>query len=170
MEHKDKVTIHGNPLTLIGKELKKGEKAPNFTALNNELKPVSLSDFEGKIKVISTTPSLDTPVCDTQLRNFNKELASISDKVVVINLSMDLPFAIGRFCSTAGIESVITLSDHKDASFGEAYGLLIKELRLLARSVIVLDGNNTVKYNELVPEVTSEVNSDAVLNAVKELL
>ena len=131
MERKGIVTFHGNPLTLTGNEMKAGDKAPDFTVLDGELKEIGLKDFAGKMKVISVTPSLDTPVCDLQARRFNTEAAQLPADVAVINISMDLPFAISRFCTSAGIDKVKALSDHRDASFGNGYGVLIKELRLL---------------------------------------
>jgi len=154
MERKGIVTIKGNPLTLLGNELKVGDRAPEFTVLDSELKEVHLSDFKGKIKLISVTPSLDTPVCDMQARRFNEEAAKLPEDVVVLNISMDLPFAISRFCTTAGINKVKAYSDHKEASFGNAYGVLIKELRLLARSIFIVDKNDKILYTEIVPEVT----------------
>ena len=167
MERTGKITIHGNPLTLVGPEIKVGGKAPDFTVLDNDLKEVKSKDFSGKIKVISVTPSLDTPVCDLQARRFNKEAANFGDDVAVMNISMDLPFAIARFCSAAGVDKVKTLSDHRDASFGNAYGVLIKELRLLARSIFVIDKNDVVRYVEIVPEVTNPPDYDAVIKFVK---
>ena len=169
MERIGIVTIHGNPLTLVGPELRAGDKAPDFTVLNSDLKEVGLKDFEGKIKVISVTPSLDTPVCDIQARRFNQEAANFPDNVVVLNISMDLPFAIARFCSAAGIDRVKTLSDHRDASFGSAYGVLIKELRLLARSIFIIDKDNIIRLIEIVPEVTNPPDYEGVVNLVKKM-
>ncbi len=169
MERIGVVTIHGNPLTLVGPDLRVGDKAPDFTALNSDLKEVRLKDFEGNIKVISVTPSLDTPVCDIQARRFNQEAANFSDNVVVINISMDLPFAIARFCSAAGIDRVKTLSDHRDASFGSAYGVLIKELRLLARSIFIIDKDNIIRLKEIVPEVTNHPDYEGVVNLIKKM-
>lgn len=160
------IAFKGNPLTLIGPELKVGEKAPDFHLLDTELVEFSLKDFAGKIKVISVTPSLDTPVCDMQARRFNQDAARLREDVVIINVSMDLPFAISRFCASAGIERVKALSDHRDASFGIAYGVLIKELRLLARAVFVIDKNDVIRYSEIVPEVTNLPNFDAALSAL----
>jgi thiol peroxidase len=164
------VTFMGNPLTLTGKEVKVGDKAPNFVVLNQDLKEVSLKDFTGKIKLISVTPSLDTPVCDMQARKFNEAAAKLSEDVVVLNISMDLPFAIARFCTTAGIDRVLALSDHREASFGLNYGVLIKELRLLARSVFVIDKDDVIQYIEIVPEITNEPNYEKALEAVKSLI
>jgi thiol peroxidase len=167
MDRTGVITFKGNGLTLQGTPVKAGDKAPEFTALDNGLAAVSLKDFAGKTKIISVTPSLDTPVCDMQLRKFNEAAATLGPDVAVINISMDLPFAIGRFCSTAGIASVKTLSDHRDASFGQAYGVLIKELRLLTRSIFVVDKNDVVTYAEIVPEVTSHPDYDKALAAAK---
>src|SRR5271157_2501928 len=139
MERTGVVTFAGNPLTLLGNPVSVGDKAPAFTLVDRDLKEVALSDFAGKIKIISVTPSLDTPVCDLQARRFNQEASKFSDDVVVLNMSMDLPFAISRFCTSAGIDKVKAYSDHREASFGAAYGVLIKELRLLARSIVVID-------------------------------
>jgi thiol peroxidase len=169
MERIGIVTIHGNPLTLVGPELRAGDKAPDFTVLDADLKEVSLKDFEGKIKVISVTPSLDTPVCDIQARRFNQEAANFSDDVAVLNISMDLPFAIARFCSAAGIDRIKTLSDHRDASFGSAYGVLIKQLRLLARSIFIIDKDNVIRLKEIVSEVTNHPDYDSVVNLIKKM-
>ena len=169
MERKGIVTIHGNPLTLLGPDLKVGDKAPEFTVLDSDLKEVRLKDFEGKVKVISVTPSLDTPVCDIQARRFNQEAAGFSADVAVLNISMDLPFAIARFCNAAGIDKVKTLSDHRDASFGNAYGVLIKELRLLARSIFVLDSDNIIRHKEIVSEVTNHPDYDSVVALIRKM-
>ena len=169
MERPNAVTMHGNGLTLVGRELKAGDKAPDFTLLDQGLKPVVLSGFAGKAKVISVTPSLDTPVCDLQARRFNEEAASLPEDVAVLNVSMDLPFAIKRFCTAAGISRVEALSDHREASFGEAYGVLIKELRLLARAVFIIDNDDTVRYVEIVPEATDPPDYDKALEALRSL-
>jgi len=161
------VLMKGNPLTLVGPEIKVGDAAPEFTVLTDGLQPVGLADYAGKKKVISVTPSLDTPVCDMQLRKFNDEAAKLGDDVVVLNISVDLPFAIKRFCGAAGIETAVALSDHRDVSFGEAYGVLIKELRLLARAVFVVDADNKVTYVEYVPEATDNPDYDKVLEFLK---
>lgn len=162
------ITFAGNPLTLVGPEVKVGQAAPDFTVLDNELNAKTLADFDGKVKVISVVPSLDTGVCDAQTRWFNQDVTKLSDDVVVLTISMDLPFAQARWCGAAGVENVVTLSDHKDASFGQNYGFLIEELRLLARGVVVINKDNKVTYVEYVKEVTDAVNFDAVLAAVKE--
>jgi thiol peroxidase len=167
MERSGVITFKGNGLTLMGNPVAVGDEAPDFTVLDKGLGAVRLGDFAGKRKVISVTPSLDTPVCDAQLRRFNADAAALGDNVAVLNISMDLPFAIGRFCSTAGIDKVVTASDHRDASFGQAYGVLIKELRLLSRAVFVIDERDVVRYAEIVPEVTSSPNFDAALAAAK---
>lgn len=162
------ITFAGGPLTLVGPEVKVGQQAPDFTLLDNELNVKTLADFDGKVKVISVVPSLDTGVCDAQTRWFNQDVTKLSDDVVVLTVSMDLPFAQARWCGVAGVNNVITLSDHKDASFGQNYGFLIEELRLLSRGVVVINKDNKVTYVEYVPEVTNPVNFDAVLAAVKE--
>jgi len=165
MERTGVVTFKGNGVTLLGNPVTVGDKAPDFTALDRGLGAVKLSDFKGKTRVISVTPSLDTAICDTQLRRFNEAAAKLGDDVTMINVSMDLPFAIGRFCTTAGIDNVVTLSDHRDASFGQAYGVLIKELRLLARAVFVVDAQDVVRHAEIVPEVGSHPDYDEAIAA-----
>ena len=165
-ERKGIVAFQGNPLTLIGAELKIGDKAPDFVLLDGELKEFRLKDFDGKTKVISVTPSLDTPVCDVQARRFNQEAARLREDVIVMNVSMDLPFAISRFCAAAGIERVRAFSDHRDASFGNAYGVLIKELRLLARAVFIIDKKDIVRHREIVPEITNLPDFDAALGVI----
>ncbi len=164
------ITMHGNPLTLAGNEIKAGDSAPDAVLLDNDLSPVSISSFKGKVCVISSVPSLDTPVCDLETRRFNQEAEELGDDVVILTVSMDLPFAQKRWCGAAGVERVITLSDHKDASFGEAYGMLIKELRLLARTVFVIDREGTVKYVQVVNEVSEEPDYAAVIDEIKKLL
>ena len=169
-ERMDVITMKGNPLTLVGDEFQMGRMAPDATVLDNDLKPVNLSDYRGKVVVLSTVPSLDTPVCDMQTRRFNNEAAGLSDNVVILTISMDLPFAQKRWCGAAGVEQVVTLSDHRDAAFGKAYGLLIKELRLLARSVLVMDGEGILRYCQLVKEVSEEPDYEAVVDAVKTIV
>lgn len=164
------ITIHGDPLTLVGKEIKVGEKAPDFVVLDNELSPVELSSFQGKVCVISVVPSLDTPVCDIQTRRFNEEASKLGSDVVILTISMDLPFAQKRWCGAAGVDKVTTLSDHRDASFGTSYGVLIKELRLLARAVFVVDRDGVVRYVQLVEEVTNEPDYKSALDAVNKLV
>ena len=168
-EHSGIVTIEGSPLTLLGKKLRTGDEAPSFKVLSNDLKPVDLSEYKGKILIISSVPSLDTPVCDLETRRFNQEAEKLGPDVVVLTISMDLPFAQKRWCGAAGVNNVITLSDHRDASFGQAYGMLIKELRLLARSVFVIDKAGVIRYIQVVQEVTNEPDYEAILQAVKEI-
>lgn len=170
MERRGVITFQGGGLTLIGPALKVGDKAPEFTVLNNELKEVRLGDFKGKVKIISVTPSLDTPVCDLQARRFNQETAKLPPDVIVLNISMDLPFAIARFCTSAGIDRVIALSDHRDASFGNAYGVLIKELRLLARSIFIISRDDVIRYIEIVPELADQPDYDKALKAAEGLV
>ncbi len=169
MDRKGAVTFKGNPLTLTGNGQKTGSKAPDFTVIGKDLKPVALKDFSGKTKLISVTPSLDTPVCDTQARRFNEEAARLPAEVAVLNISMDLPFAIGRFCATAGIDRIGTYSDHRDASFGANYGVLIKELRLLARAIFLIDASDVIRYMEVVPEMTDNVNFAKALEETNRL-
>ncbi|MBI5559954.1 MAG: thiol peroxidase [Deltaproteobacteria bacterium] len=169
MDRKGIVTFKGRGLTLAGSPVVAGTMAPDFSVLDNNLKEVRLGDFSGKVKLISVTPSLDTPVCDIQARRFNEEMVNLSQDVVVLNISMDLPFAISRFCSAAGIDKVKTLSDHRDASFGMAYGVLIKELRLLARSVFLIDADGTVRYTEIVPELTEHPDYEKALKETEKL-
>jgi thiol peroxidase len=165
-----KITFQGNPLTLSGPVPGVGEKAPDFRAVDRDLKEVTLGGFKGKIIIISSTPSLDTPVCSAQLRKFNEEAARLGGDVAVINISMDLPFAISRFCATEGIEKAVALSDHKYASFGEAYGLLIEELRLLARAVLVIDRDGTIRLVEVVPELATEPDYRCAVAEAEKLL
>ncbi|MBU1247537.1 MAG: thiol peroxidase [Proteobacteria bacterium] len=168
MERQGIVTIHGNPLTLVGPELKVGDTAPDFTLLDNSLEPVTLADVKGSLLIISVVPSLDTPVCDLQTRRFNQEADSLAG-VKVLTVSMDLPFAQARWCGAAGVKSVQTLSDHRDANFGLNWGLLLKELRLLARAVFVVDSTGVISHFELVPEVSSEPDYAAALAAARAL-
>lgn len=169
-ERKGIITFQGNPLTLVGKELKPGTAAPDFQVVDNGLAPVTLAEYSGKIKILSAVPSLDTPVCDTETRRFNQEAAALPDSIEVLTISMDLPFAQARWCGAAGIDRVKTLSDYQERSFANAYGLLIKELKLLARAVFVVDAANTIRYVQIVPEITDEPDYAAALNAAKALL
>ncbi len=164
------VTMKGNPITLMGTELQVGDKAPDFVAIDNDLNPVSFDSFRGKVCIVSSVPSLDTPVCDMETRRFNDEAGRLDDNVEILTISMDLPFAQKRWCGAAGVDRVQTLSDHRDAAFGQAYGVLIKDLRLLARAVFVVDKEGTIRYMELVKEIASEPDYDAVLKAVKGLV
>jgi thiol peroxidase len=163
------VTMKGEPLTLLGPEVKVDETAPDFEAAANDLSAVKLSSFRGKVCIILAVPSLDTPVCDAQTRKFNEVAGQLGDDTVVLTISMDLPFAQTRWCAAAGIENVVTLSDYKEAAFGKAYGVLIKDLRLLARAVFVVDREGVIRYVKIVPEIASHPDYEAVLAAVKEL-
>jgi len=163
------ITMKGNPLTLLGKELKVGDVAPDFEVLDNDLAPVKFSSFRGKICVISSVPSLDTPICDMETRRFNEEAVKLGENIQILTISMDLPFAQKRWCGAAGVHKVVTLSDHRDASFGTAYGTLIKELRLLARIVFVVDVEGIIRYIQVVKEQTEEPDYEAVLEAVNAL-
>lgn len=164
------VTMKGNPLTLLGETPEVGEKAPDFKVVDNGLGTVGFSSYKGKVCIISSVPSLDTPVCDLETRRFNEEAGKLGPEVTVLTISMDLPFAQKRWCGAAGVEKVITLSDHRDAAFGTAYGVLIKELRLLARTVFVVDREGVIRYREIVKELTQEPDYKAILEAVKKLV
>ena len=164
-ERKGVVTFKGNPMTLLGPEIKAGDKAPDFRVVDTALTPVSLSDFQGKVKIISAVPSLDTPVCDAETRRFNQEAAKLPGDVVVLTVSLDLPFAQKRWCAATGVDTVRTLSDYQDRSFADAYGVLIKELKLLSRSIFVVDAKDTVRYVQHVKEVTEEPDYAAALEA-----
>ena len=166
IERKNAATLKGNPFTLVGPEIKAGQKAPDFTVLAGNLSPVTLAASQGKTRLIISVPSLDTPVCDAETRRFNEEAAKLPG-VKTLVISVDLPFAQARFCQTAGIKNVETLSDHRDVSFGKAYGTLIKELRLLSRAIFVVDASDTVQYVEYVKDMASHPNYDAALNALK---
>ncbi len=162
--------MKGNPLILVGNEVKAGDKAPDSVLVGNDLGEVRVSSFFGKVLVLSAVPSLDTPVCDTETRRFNEEAARLGHEVKIVTVSMDLPFAQKRWCGAAGVENVVTLSDHRDASFGQDYGILIKGLRLLARAVFVVDKEGVVRYVQLVKEVADEPDYDEVLAEVNRLL
>jgi len=164
------VTFKGSPLTLVGAEVRIGQPAPDFTATDTNLSPVSLSSLRGKVVVIASVPSLDTPVCDLQTRRFNQEAAALGPVVQILTLSMDLPFAQKRWCGAAGVMNLKTLSDHRDAAFGMAYGVLIKELRLLARACFVVDRQGVIRYIQVVKEVASEPDYAAVLGAVRKAI
>ncbi len=164
------VTFKGNALTHLGAETKVGQKAPDFTLLNNKLQPVKLSDFAGKVKIISVFPSIDTGICAAQTRRFNQEAANLSEDVVVLSVSADLPFALGRFCGAEGIERNLTLSDHLEMEFGQKYGFWIQEMRLLSRGVVVVDRDDVVRYVEYVTEIASEPQFEAPLAVARELV
>jgi len=165
MERKGIITFKGNGLTLDGPEIKVGDTAPDFTCLDQALKPVKLSNFKGQTVVISVVPSLDTPVCEIQTKKFNQEATGLNAKILTI--SMDLPFAQKRFCDAFNIQNVVVLSDYKDHDFANKYGLLIKELGLLSRAVLVIGKNGKIDYTEIVKEVTLEPNYKAALEKVK---
>ena len=168
-EHVGIVTVNGKPMTLIGKRLKEGDPAPDFEVLDNDLLPVRLSSFRGKVCVISAVPSLDTPVCDVETRRFNEEAGQLSPDVQILTISMDLPFAQKRWCGAAGVDRVITLSDHREAEFGTKYGVLIKELRLLARALFVVDRDGIIRYIQIVGEASREPDYDTVLDMVRKV-
>lgn len=161
------ITFKGNPVTLLGQEVKVGEQAPEFKVLANDLSEVTLADSKGQVRLISVVPSIDTGVCDAQTRRFNEEAGKL-DNVKILTVSVDLPFAQKRWCAAAGIEAVQTLSDHRELSFGEAYGVAIQELRLLARAVFVIDSSDTVTYAEYVSEATDHPNYEAAIEAAKQ--
>ncbi|MCM3759644.1 thiol peroxidase [Alkalihalobacillus oceani] len=160
------VTFKNNPITLLGNEVKVGDKAPDFTVLANDLSEVTLASTSGKVRLISVVPSIDTGVCDQQTRRFNEEAAGLPN-VEILTISVDLPFAQKRWCAAAGIENVQTLSDHRDLSFGQAFGVAIQELRLLTRAVFVVDSSDTVTYAEYVAEATNHPDYEAALEAAK---
>jgi thiol peroxidase len=164
------ITFKGNPMILLGDDVAVGSRAPEFQVVDTDLKAVTLGDTAGKVRLITAVPSLDTGVCDKMTRAFNEKAAALPPEVAVYTVSLDLPFAQKRWCGNAGIERVKTVSDYQDRSFGLNYGILIKELKLLARTVFVIDGNGQVTYREIVPEVTDEPNYDAALAAVRKLL
>ena len=166
IERKNGTTLKGNSFTLIGPEVKVGQMAPDFTALAGDLSPVTLASSKGKTRLLISVPSLDTPVCDAETRRFNEESAKLSG-VESLVISVDLPFAQGRFCQTAGIKNLKCLSDHRDTSFGKAYGTLIKELRLLSRAIFIVDPSDKVQYVEYVKDVASHPDYEAALNALK---
>ncbi len=163
-EHYGIITFKGAPLTLIGPQLKVGENAPNFKVLNNQLQEVTFDAFRGKVCLISAAPSLDTPVCADQTRRFNKELQKFPS-VEILTITADLPFAQGRFCGAEGLK-IKTLSDHREMSFGNAYGTHIKELRLEARAIFIIDSNNKIKYIEIVKEVTNHPDYEKALSVL----
>ena len=167
MEGKKTVTMKGSPLTLAGNPVKVGDKAPDFEVLTNDLSPVRLSAFAGKICLISSVPSLDTSVCDTQTRKFNEQAKSLAANVIFLTISMDLPFAQKRWCGAAGVENMQVLSDHRKAEFGNAFGVLIEQLRLLARAVFIIDAKGTIKYIQIVDELTNEPDYEEAIEALK---
>lgn len=164
-----KITFHNDPVTLLGTQITVGDTAPDFSVLANDLSEVKLSDSKGKVRLISVVPSIDTGVCSAQTRKFNEEAASLGEDVQILTVSCDLPFAQARWCAAEGIDNVQTLSDHRDLSFGEAYGTIIQELRLLTRSIFVVDKDDKVTHVEYVSEVTDHPDYDKALSAVNEL-
>jgi thiol peroxidase len=169
-ERTGEVTLHGEPVTLVGPDLRVGDAAPKFTALDTDLEEVSLSDFSGQVVLISAVVSVDTEVCSMQTQRFNRELAELPDEVALLAISADLPFALKRFCGVEGIEQAVPLSDHREMEFGRNYGVLIKEMRLLARAIFVIDQEGNVAYKEVVPEVTDHPDYEAALGAVRQLV
>lgn len=167
-ERKGIVTFAGNPVTLTGTPIKVGDKAPDFTGINQSLESVKLSSFAGKTVVIAVYPSIDTGVCQKQNHQFNKIASEMGD-VVVLSVSLDLPFAQKRYCAAEGLDSIVTLSDHREREFGEKYGYLMKELALLARGTVVIDKQGIVQLAEIVPEVTEEPDYDAALEVLKKV-
>ncbi|ASS64873.1 MULTISPECIES: thiol peroxidase [Paenibacillus] len=169
MAQERQAAFKGNPITLVGPELKKGDKAPDFSLNKSLVENVSLADYAGKIKLISVVPSIDTGVCDAQTRRFNEEAAKLGSNVAVLTVSADLPFAQARWCGAAGIDQVTLLSDYKGNEFGQAYGVLIKEFALDMRSIFVLDADNTIQYVEVLGEMTEHPNYEAAVEAVRAL-
>jgi thiol peroxidase len=169
-ERRGGVTFKGQPMTLIGNQLNAGGEARPFTLTGNDLADVTYKTYQGKVLVISVVPSLDTPVCAMQTRTFNSKATGLAKDVVILTVSMDLPFAQKRFCGAEGIERVVTASDYKYHTFGETYGVLIKELGLLTRAVFVIDRKGKVVHAEYVPEMTNEPNYDAAMKAVNAVL
>ena len=168
LEHANRVTMKGNPVTLLGNEIKLGQAAPDATVVANDLSEIKLSSFKGKKIIISVVPSLDTPICDLQTKRFNQEATKLKD-VTILTIGMDLPFAQKRWCGATDSKNIQTLSDYRYAAFGEAYGVLIKGLRLLARAIFVIAPDGKIKYIQLVPEITTEPNYTEVLNAVQKI-
>ncbi len=166
-ERKNAATFQGNPLTLVGPELKIGDKAPDFKLIDTGLKPVTLGDSKGKTRFISVVPSIDTGVCDLQTKRFNQEASKFPAGVVVLTVSMDLPFAQGRWCGLAGADKIQMLSDYQEHAFGQAYGVLIKELRLLSRAVFVVGPDDKIQYVEYVKEITQHPDYEKALGFLK---
>ncbi len=163
------VTVAGNPLTIMGDEVKVGDKAPAFRVVANDMSPVDSSAYDGRVRIISVVHSLDTGVCDAETRRFNQEASKLGDDIVVLTISMDLPFAQSRWCAAAGIDRVVTLSDYR-GGFGPAYGVLIKENGLLTRAVFVVDRDGVVQYTQIVPELSHEPDYEAALDAARKLV
>lgn len=163
------VQLNGTPLTLLGKEINIGDNAIDFTVLQADSTPLSLSDTKGKVRVISVVPSIDTPVCDMQTGRFNHEAAQY-DNIVILSISVDLPFALQKYCAAKDINNVKTLSDHRDLDFGLKYGFVIEELRLLSRGAVVIDRENIVRYVEYTPNVENQPNYDKILEVAKQYI
>ncbi len=168
-ERSNIVTFKGNPATLLGPDIKVGDTAPEFRVVDNALQAVTLASNLGRVQLITVVPSIDTPVCDTMTRKFNEKAAQLPENVVILTVSVDLPFAQKRWCGNAGVEKIKTVSDYQDRSFGLNYGLLLKELKLLARAIYVIDKDGKVAYREIVKEVTAEPDYDAALAAAIKL-
>ncbi len=168
IERESGTTIHGNPLTVCGDVLNVGDAAPEFVLRNKDMKNVKLSDSAGQVRLISVVPNLQTPVCDTQTRRFNEEAAMLPANVAVMTVSAEHPINQGNWCAAAGIERIDVLSDHYDMNFGDAYGLNIKDWRLLQRAVMVIGKDDTIKYIEYVPEVSQEPDYDMALAMVMQ--
>ena len=164
------ITFAGDKVTLLGTQVKKGDKAPDFKATKDDTSDFNSAELEGKIVIYSVAPSLDTRVCALQAKRFNKEALDLSDDIVVVQITEDLPFAQARFCANEDIENLLMVSDYKEREFGEKYGFLIDELKLLARGIVVVDKEGVIQYVEYVPEVTNEVNFEAALEEVKKLV
>ncbi len=163
------VTMKGDPVTLVGNDVKIGESAPDCTLTANDLSDFQLSSLKGKKVILSVVPSLDTAVCDLQTKRFNQEAANLGSEVAIVTISMDLPFAQKRWCGATGSDQIQTVSDHRDAAFGEAYGVLVKGLRILTRAIFVVDAEGILQYKQIVSEITNEPNYEEVLEAVKKL-
>jgi len=170
IERRGVVTFKGNPVTLIGPEITVGSQGPDFTVLATDLTPKTLHDFKGKVRLITSVLSLDTGICDAECKRFNELTSGLGDNVVLLTISMDLPFTQARWAEAADADRVVTLSDHRDASFAQAYGVLVKEMRVLSRAIFVVDPNDTVRYVEYVKEIASHPDYEAALNAVKEIV
>jgi len=169
-ERKNLVSMKGQSLTLLGNEVEAGQKAPDFEVVANDMSTVRFSSFHGKVCIISAVPSLNTEVCDMQTRRFNEEAIKLGEDVVVLTISMDLPFAQKLWCGTASVKNVQTLSDHREASFSTAFGILIKEMRLIARAVFVVDKDGIIRYIQIVDELANEPDYQPVLDVVRELI
>ena len=169
-ERKNVVTFKGNPVTLVGEEVKVGDKAKDFTVLSTDLKEIKLSDYRGKVVIISVFPSVDTGVCALQTTRFNQEAGKFPEDIQLLTISVDLPFALSRFCADKGIKNALTTSDHKELDFGLKYGFVIKELRLLARGTVIVDKDGTVKYVEYVTEIGEHPDYDKALEVAKSLV